>query len=170
MAGQSKTANVPETLLDQLNQGQQVASTETNPASEEDFEKSLRQDAIEAKNGGLLVEVASAEKIGETKPPMKLEDALRSNSSEARQTVAMNAMIRNRRTKPAMPKKRYVVDDNKTPVMAHSKIEALAVQNDRDGKFPGPYGRKVREVALADESPLTDEDIFRAVNGSDLLG
>lgn len=76
---------------------------------------------------------------------MTLEEALKSDSPEARSFVADHFMKLNQTPGPQRAKKFYKVDDE-DPVEAYDELDAIAVTNDRKHSLKGPLGRKVVEV------------------------
>lgn len=80
------------------------------------------------------------------KSNMTLEQALKSESPDARAFVADHFMRSNQVAGPQRAKKLYRVD-NEEPVEAFDEIEAIAVTNDRTRSLKGPHGRKVVEIS-----------------------
>jgi len=133
-------------------------TSQANPKTEEEFEKALRKDAIEARTAVRFE--AKPDDGKAAKPLMSIQEALKSNEPGARQLVIDHAIFRNRRTTEARPKKRFLVDDNQKPVAADNPVEALAIQNDIDQDWPGPIGRKVREVTAVEEEEFTTASVM----------
>jgi hypothetical protein len=79
------------------------------------------------------------------KSAMTLEQALKSESPDARSFVADHFMRLNLMPGPQLAKKFYRVDDQE-PVEAYDEIDAIAVTNDRTHSLKGPHGRKVVEI------------------------
>lgn len=81
---------------------------------------------------------AVQDQLLQTETPTSIEVNNPDASDEARQAIAEDARRRQAENKPARPKRKFLVGQEKTPVMADNELEARAIYNDAQGKWPSP--------------------------------